>query len=74
MLEEEVASYIEMHHILLCGDFNIRAGQAPDYEVGVIDTNVKFCINTGFKIAMGGCLMIMVSAALHTTLPMVQAQ
>ena len=74
ILEEEVARYIEMHHILLCGDFNNRTGQAPDYEAGVIDTNVnvpnqrsnednvinkdgqlllKFCINTGFKIANG---------------------
>ena len=72
--EEEMARYIEMHHILLCGDFNSRTGQAPDYEAGVIDTNVnvtnqrsnedevinkygqlllKFCINTGFKIANG---------------------
>ena len=34
MLEEEVARYIEMHHILLCGDFISRASQAPDYEVG----------------------------------------
>ena len=95
MLEEEVARYIEMHHILLCGDFNSRTGQVPDYEAGVIDTNVnvpnqrshevkvinkygqfllKFCINTGFKIANGRMFMIMVSAALHTTLPMVQAQ
>ena len=41
MLEEEVAGYIEMHHILLCGDFNSRTGQAPDYEAGVIDTNVN---------------------------------
>ena len=41
MLEEEVARYIEMHHILLCGDFNSRNGQAPDYEAGVIDTNVN---------------------------------
>ena len=69
-----MARYIEMHHILLCGDFNSRTGQAPDYEAGVIDTNVnvtnqrsnedkvinkygqlllKFCINTGFKIANG---------------------
>ena len=74
MLEEEVARYIEAHHILLCGDFNSRTGQAPDYEAGVIDTNVnvpnqrsnedkvinkygqlllKFCINTGFKLANG---------------------
>ena len=74
MLEEEVARYIETHHILLCGDFNSRTGQALDYEAGVIDTNVnvpnqrsnedkvinkygqlllKFCINTGFKIANG---------------------
>ena len=29
MLEEEVARYIEMHNILLCGDFNSRTGQAP---------------------------------------------
>ena len=41
MLEEEVARYIEMHHILLCGDFNSRTGQAPDYEAGVIDTNAN---------------------------------
>ena len=74
MLEEELARYIKMHHILLCGDFNSRTGQALDYEAGVIDTNVnvpnqrsnedkvinkygqlllKFCINTGFKIAKG---------------------
>ena len=74
MLEEEVARYIETHHILLCGDFNSRTGQAPDYEAVVIDTNVnvpnqrsnedkvinkygqlllKFCINTGFKLANG---------------------
>ena len=37
MLEEEVARYNEMHHILLCGDFNRRTGQAPDYESGVTD-------------------------------------
>ena len=63
-----------MHHILLCGDFNSRNGQAPDYESGVTDINanvpserfnedivsnkygqllLKFCINTGFKIANG---------------------
>ena len=41
MLEEEVARYIETLHILLCGDFNSRTGQAPDYEAGVIDTNVN---------------------------------
>ena len=41
MLEEEVARYIEMHHILLCGDFNSRTGQAPDYEPGVIDINAN---------------------------------
>ena len=41
MLEEEVARYIEMHHILLCGDFNSRTGQAPVYEAGVIDTSVN---------------------------------
>ena len=28
MLEEEVARYIETHHILLCEDFNSRTGQA----------------------------------------------
>ena len=74
MLEEEVARYIETHHILLCGDFKSRTSQAPDNEAGVIDTYVtvpnrrsnedkvinkygqlllKFCINTGFKIANG---------------------
>ena len=66
-LEEEVARYIKMHHILLCGDFNRRTGQAPDYESGVpserptedIVSNkygqllLNFCINTGFKIANG---------------------
>ena len=36
MLEEEVARYIEMHHILLCGDFNSRTGQV----VMDIDANV----------------------------------
>ena len=41
MVEEEVARYIEMHHILLCGDFNSRTGQAPDYEAGVIDIKVN---------------------------------
>ena len=41
MLEEEVAGYIEMHHILLCGDFNSRTGQAPDYESGVTDINAN---------------------------------
>ena len=41
MLEEEVARYIEMHHILLCGDFNSRTGQAPDYESGVTDINAN---------------------------------
>ena len=41
MVEEEVARYIEMHHILLCGDFNSRTGQAPDYESGVIDINAN---------------------------------
>ena len=35
MLEEEVARYIEMHHILLCSDSNSRTGKAPDYESGV---------------------------------------
>ena len=39
MLEEEVDRYIEKHHLLLCGDFNSRTGQAPDYEI--IDTNVN---------------------------------
>ena len=71
MLKEEVAMYIETHHILLCGDFNSRTGQAPDYEAGVIHTNgnqrsnedkvinkygqllLKFCINTGLKLANG---------------------
>ena len=37
MLEEEVARYFEMYHILLCGDFNSRTGQASDYESGVTD-------------------------------------
>ena len=41
MLEEEVARYIKMHHILLCGDFNSRTGQAPDYESGVTDINAN---------------------------------
>ena len=41
MQEGEVARYIEMHHILLCGDFNNRTGQAPDYKAGIIDNNVK---------------------------------
>ena len=41
MLEEEVAKYIGMHHILLCGDFNSRTCQAPDYEAGVIDAIVN---------------------------------
>ena len=41
MLEEEVARYIEMHHILLCSDFNSRTGQAQDYESGVLDTNAN---------------------------------
>ena len=30
-----------MHHILLCGDFNSRTGQAPDYKSGVIDINAN---------------------------------
>ena len=41
MLEEEVARYIEMHHILLCGDFNSRTGQATAYESGVTDINAN---------------------------------
>ena len=41
ILEEEVARYIEMHQILLCGDFKSRTGQAPDYESGVIDSNAN---------------------------------
>ena len=32
MLEEEGARYTESHHIILCGDFNSRAGRAPDYD------------------------------------------
>ena len=30
-----------MHHILLCGDFNSRTGQAQDYETGVLHTNAN---------------------------------
>ena len=41
MLEEEVARYIDMHHILLCGDFDSRIGQAPDYESEVTDINAN---------------------------------
>ena len=41
MPEEGMARYIEMHHILLCRDFNSRTGQAPDYEGGVIDTSAN---------------------------------
>ena len=36
-----MASYIEMHHILLCGDFNSHTGQALDYESGVIYINAN---------------------------------
>ena len=36
-----MARYIEMHHILLCGDFNSRTCQAPDYESGVTDINAN---------------------------------
>ena len=36
-----MARYIEMHHILLCGEFNSRTGQAPDYESGVIDIDAN---------------------------------
>ena len=69
MLEEEVARYTESHHIISCGDFNSRAGRAPDYdnninvlnercnEDGVINkygrSLLNFCINTELKIANG---------------------
>ena len=33
--------YIEMHHILLYGDFNSRIGHAPDCESGVMDINAS---------------------------------
>ena len=65
MLEEEVARYIEMHHILLCGDFNSRTGQAPDYEAEVIDTNVNVpnqrsiedkVINKYFQLLLTSCI------------------
>ena len=36
-----MARYIVKHHILLCGDFNNRTGQAPDYESKVIYINAN---------------------------------
>ena len=36
-----MARCIEMHHILLCGDFNSQTVPAPDYKSGVIDSNVN---------------------------------
>ena len=69
MLEEEVARYTEIHHIILCGDFNSRTGRVPDYDNNINVLNercnedgginkygrslLNFCINTELKIANG---------------------
>ena len=39
-----------MYHILLCGDSNSRAGQAPDYESGVTVSMQMFQVNVLMKI------------------------